>query len=178
MEKFERLVDEYNLGTLDVEAFFEALKKLVLEMDDEERRAAREGLTEDELAIFDLLTKPEPKLTEAEEAEVKRVARELLEKLQGQLRVDHWYGHRQPLPLVDPSGLVRAAAGLQPAAARLFLEASWSRRVCTSPFRGAPADAAPTRVLQSSYQPVRDASGEVVGVSVAIVDVRGRADFA
>lgn len=29
----------------------------------EERRAAREGLTEDELAIFDLLTKPQLTLT-------------------------------------------------------------------------------------------------------------------
>jgi DNA-binding transcriptional MocR family regulator len=35
-----------------------------------------------------------------------------------------WYGYRQPLPLVDPSGLVRAAAGMQPAAARSSLEAS------------------------------------------------------
>ena len=56
-------------------------------MDEEERRAAREGLTEDELAIFDLLTKPEPKLTKAQEIEVKKVARELLEKLQEQLAV-------------------------------------------------------------------------------------------
>ena len=71
-----------------MEAFFEALKKLIAEMEEEERRAAREGLTEEELAIFDLLTKPEPKLTKAQEVEVKKVARELLEKLQDQLAVD------------------------------------------------------------------------------------------
>ena len=47
----------------------------------EEQRAAREGLTEEELAIFDLLTTPEPKLTKAEEQEVKRVAKRLLERL-------------------------------------------------------------------------------------------------
>src|SRR5690606_40199257 len=47
----------------------------------EEKRAAREGLSEEELAIFDLLTNPEPKLTKAEEQEVKRVARVLLERL-------------------------------------------------------------------------------------------------
>jgi type I restriction enzyme, R subunit len=58
VEKLEKLVEDYNLGTVDVEAFFEALKALVAEMEEEERRAAREGLTEDELAVFDLLTSP------------------------------------------------------------------------------------------------------------------------
>ena len=33
------------------------------------------------MAIFDLLTTPEPKLTKAEEQEVKRVAKALLERL-------------------------------------------------------------------------------------------------
>jgi type I restriction enzyme R subunit len=94
VEKLEKLVEAYNLGTVDAEAFFQALKKLVQEMEEEERRAAREGLTEEELAIFDLLTRPEPKLTEAQEAAVKKVARELLDKLQA-LRVAHWRQNRQ-----------------------------------------------------------------------------------
>ena len=93
-EKLEQLVDAYNLGTVDAEAFFAALKKLVAQMEDEERRAAREQLTEEELAIFDLLTRPEPKLTQAQEAEVKRVARELLEKLQA-LQVEFWRQNQQ-----------------------------------------------------------------------------------
>ena len=58
-------------------------------MEEEERRAAREGLTEEELAVFDLLTRPEPKLSKAQEIEVKKVARQLLEKLQG-LRGEMW----------------------------------------------------------------------------------------
>jgi type I restriction enzyme R subunit len=94
VEKLEKLVESYNLGTLDAEAFFAALKKLIDEMDSEERRAAREGLTEEELAVFDLLTRPEPKLTKAQEVEVKKVARELLEKLQA-LRVEHWRQNQQ-----------------------------------------------------------------------------------
>lgn len=93
-EKLEQLVDAYNLGTLDAEAFFAALKKLIEQMEDEERRAAREQLTEQELTIFDLLTRPEPKLTKAQEAEVKRVARELLEKLQA-LQVEFWRQNQQ-----------------------------------------------------------------------------------
>jgi hypothetical protein len=60
VEKLAKLVESYTLGTLQVEVFFEALKALIAEMDNEERRAAREGFTEEELAIFDLLTKPEP----------------------------------------------------------------------------------------------------------------------
>jgi len=95
VEKLEKLVETYNLGTVDVEAFFEALKKLVAEMEEEERRAAREGLTEDELAIFDLLTKPEPKLTKAQEVEVKKVARELLVKLQEHVNVFNWKARQQ-----------------------------------------------------------------------------------
>jgi type I restriction enzyme R subunit len=90
VDKLERLIESYNLGTLDVEAFFEALKRLVADMEEEERRAAREGLSEDELAIFDLLTKPEPKLTKAQEVEVKKVAKELFFKLQDALNVHDW----------------------------------------------------------------------------------------
>ena len=60
----------------------------------EEARAGREGLSEEELAIFDLLTKPEPKLTKAQEIEVKKAARELLAKLQDAVTVFQW-GQRQ-----------------------------------------------------------------------------------
>jgi type I restriction enzyme R subunit len=48
---------------------------------EEEKRGISEKLTEEELVIFDLLTKPEIKMTKAEEREVKKVAKELLEKL-------------------------------------------------------------------------------------------------
>jgi len=81
VERLEKLVADYNAGSVDAEQFFEALKAFIGEMDKEEQRAAREELTEEELAIFDLLTTPEPRLTKAEEQEVKRVARSLLEKL-------------------------------------------------------------------------------------------------
>lgn len=41
-----------------IEKTFEALFKLVQELDEEESRALREGLDEESLAIFDLLRKP------------------------------------------------------------------------------------------------------------------------
>jgi type I restriction enzyme R subunit len=101
VEKLEKLVEQYNLGTLGVEAFFEALKALVATMEEEERRAAREGLSEDELAVFDLLTKPKPKLTKAQEVAVKKVARELLGKLEDQLAVEAWQTKQQTRAVVQ-----------------------------------------------------------------------------
>ena len=95
VEKLEKLIEEYNLGTLGVEAFFEALKELIAEMEEEERRAAREGLTENELAVFDLLTKPKPKLSKAQEIAVKSIARDLLAKLQEYLSVEDWRAKQQ-----------------------------------------------------------------------------------
>lgn len=81
VEKLEKLVAEYNAGSIDAEKFFEALKDFVSGLAEEEQRGAREGLTEEELAIFDLLTTPEPKLDKTEEREVKLVAKALLAKL-------------------------------------------------------------------------------------------------
>jgi type I restriction enzyme, R subunit len=95
VERLEELVADYNAGSIDVETFFAALKTFVNQMDEEETRAAREGLTEDELAIFDLLTKPAPTLTKPQEVEVKRVARELLQKLQDLVGAVDWLKGRQ-----------------------------------------------------------------------------------
>jgi type I restriction enzyme, R subunit len=125
VEKLEKLVAEYNLATLTAEAFFEALKKLIEEMDEEERRAAREGLTQDELAILDLLTKPEPKLTHAQEIEVKKVARELLEKLQEQLRVAEWQSRPQPRAAVQST--IRFTLNELPE--EPYPEAIWDKKV-------------------------------------------------
>jgi len=49
-----------------------------------------EQLTEEELVIIDLLTKPDMKLATAEEREVKKVARELLETLKKERLVLDW----------------------------------------------------------------------------------------
>ena len=125
VDKLEKLVDTYNLGTLGVEAFFEALKELVAEMEEEERRAAREGLTEDELTIFDLLTRPEPKLTKAQEVEVKKVARDLLEKLHDHLSVSHW----QARPANSRDGAAAPSASRSTSCRRTLTRSSWNQKV-------------------------------------------------
>jgi type I restriction enzyme R subunit len=125
VEKLDKLVEAYNLGTVQVEAFFEALKALSAEMDEEERRAARENLSEDELAIFDLLTKPEPKLTKAQELEVKRVARDLLEKLQDQLSITYWRSNQQTRAAVQST--IRFTLNELPE--EPYPEAIWTQKV-------------------------------------------------
>lgn len=90
VEKLEQLVAAYNAESLDAEQFFEALKEFIRSLDEEEARAVREGLGEEELAIFDLLTNPVPKLTKAEVIEVKAVARKLLERLHELIDAVDW----------------------------------------------------------------------------------------
>lgn len=51
--------------------------------------------TEEELALFDILTKPEPKLTKAEEAEAKKVCRELLDTLKREKLILDWREKQQ-----------------------------------------------------------------------------------
>ena len=53
-------------------------------------RGIAEQLTEEELVIFDLLTKPDMQLGKAEEIQMKKVARELLEKLKKEKLVLDW----------------------------------------------------------------------------------------
>lgn len=95
VERLEELVAEYNAGTIDAERFFKALQDLVASLDEEQTRGAREGLSEDELAIFDLLTRPLLELTKAQEHEVKRVARELLKKVTNLVAGIDWLKGRQ-----------------------------------------------------------------------------------
>ena len=59
-------------------------------LDEEEARHVREELSEEERAVFDLLTKPDPTLTRAEEARVKKVVKELLATLKTELLVLDW----------------------------------------------------------------------------------------
>ena len=81
-EKFQRLIDEYNAGSMNVDVLFEKLIQFVTqELNVEDQRHMVEQLSEEELAIFDLLTQPDLSLSEKEKAEVKKVVRQLLETL-------------------------------------------------------------------------------------------------
>jgi type I restriction enzyme R subunit len=90
LEEFQRMIDEYNAGSSNVETFFAKLMAFTKRLNDEERRGISEQLTEEELVIFDLLTKPNITLTKQETAEVKEVAKSLLEKLKQEKLVLDW----------------------------------------------------------------------------------------
>ena len=88
-EKFEALIDSYNNGSRNIEQLFMELLRLSKSLDEEQHRHVRENLSEEELVIFDILTRPAPQLTAAERDEVKKVARELLTRLKA-LLVLNW----------------------------------------------------------------------------------------
>ncbi len=90
MEKFQKLIDAYNSGSLNIEVFFKELVDLTADLQVEDQRAIRENLSEEELALFDILTRPVPELAEKEKAQVKKVCKELLETLKAEKLVLDW----------------------------------------------------------------------------------------
>jgi len=88
-EKFEELIESYNTGSRTIEEIFAELLNFTNTLNAEEERHVRENMSEEELVIFDILTRPAPDLTDAEKAEVKKVSRELLAKLKN-LLVLNW----------------------------------------------------------------------------------------
>jgi type I restriction enzyme, R subunit len=55
--------------------------KFAQQLNEEEQRHVREQLTEEELAIFDILTKPRLEITAKKEKQVKKVAKDMLSTL-------------------------------------------------------------------------------------------------
>ncbi|HEY4675883.1 MAG TPA: type I restriction endonuclease subunit R [Candidatus Angelobacter sp.] len=90
LEEFQRMIDEYNNGAANIETFFARLMAFTQRLSDEEKRGIAEQLSEEELTLFDLLTKPDPVLTKAEERQVKKVAKGLLETLKREKLVLDW----------------------------------------------------------------------------------------
>jgi type I restriction enzyme R subunit len=88
-KKFEELIESYNNGSRSIEQLFGELLKLSNSLDVEQERHVRESLTEEELVIFDILTRSAPDLSTAERNEVKKVAKDLLSRLK-ELLVLNW----------------------------------------------------------------------------------------
>ncbi len=89
LQKFEELIESYNAGSRNIEELFEELLKLSRSLTEEQQRHVRENMSEEELVIFDILTRPAPEMSSDERAEVKKVARVLLERLKA-LLVLNW----------------------------------------------------------------------------------------
>jgi type I restriction enzyme, R subunit len=88
VDRIEQLIAEYNAGSLNIDEYLRRLIALSRDLTDEEKRAAVEDLTEEELAVFDLLTKPDPVLTDDERELVRGVAKRLLSHIHDKLVLD------------------------------------------------------------------------------------------
>ncbi|MEH2118153.1 type I restriction enzyme endonuclease domain-containing protein [Nostoc sp.] len=95
LDKFQQMIAEHNADSRNVQIFFNDLINFAQQLGVEDKRAITKNLTQEELAIFDLLTKPEIKLTRKEEQELKQVARELLETLKKEKLVLDWKKRQQ-----------------------------------------------------------------------------------
>jgi type I restriction enzyme R subunit len=95
-EKLQEIIDSYNSGNSTNENYFDDLMAFVEKMKEEELRATREGLTEEELELFDLLKKE--KLTKDEEQNVKLAAKNLLKRLKDErpkVLINDWHKDTQ-----------------------------------------------------------------------------------
>jgi len=83
---YEQIVSDYNSekDRVTIEATFDALLELVDELTEEEQRAVKEGLSEESLALFDILVKPD--LSKREVDKIKKVAEELYRQLDDEIR--------------------------------------------------------------------------------------------
>jgi type I restriction enzyme, R subunit len=90
-DRYKKIIHDYNQGK-DLQAVqkaFDDLKDFMEELSEEDARAITEGLDEETLAIFDILSKPS--LNKKEEDVVKKVAKETLEKLKTEkLNIARW----------------------------------------------------------------------------------------
>ena len=85
-QKYEEIVADYNRekDRVTIEETFRRLTELIEELDAEQRRAVEEGLSEDELALFDLLKKED--LGKAARERVKQASRDLLASIKARLK--------------------------------------------------------------------------------------------
>ena len=95
-ERFQRLLEQYNAGSLNIDEYLRRLIDLSRDLSAEEQRVVTEEMTEAELAIFDLLTKPEPDLDDAEREMVKASAKRLLAHLHDKLVLDWRRAREKP----------------------------------------------------------------------------------
>jgi type I restriction enzyme, R subunit len=95
-EKLQEIVNRYNSGGMITENYFDELLKYAKDMTVEDTRHIREGLSKDELELFDILKKE--KMTKSETEKVKNAARDLLKRLieeQPKVLVQDWFKDSQ-----------------------------------------------------------------------------------
>lgn len=101
LERFEKVIEDYNTGSLSIEEAYEELVKQAGDLNHEEKRAAKNEMSDAELELFDLLKKD--KLTKKETKEVKLAAKILLQKLfdaKEKILIQEWHKERATQEMV------------------------------------------------------------------------------
>jgi len=96
-ERYQEIIEAYNKGKSleDTVKTFEDLQNFIRDLSDEDQRAIKEQLDQDTLTIFDLL-KEGKELSEKDLKEVKKVAKQTLDKLKAEkLKIPNWKDSRQ-----------------------------------------------------------------------------------
>jgi len=94
--RLQQIVDNYNSGGSSTENSYEQLMVFTEDLRSEDERHIREGLSKDELEIFDLLKKD--KMTQEETQKARLAAKSLLHRLQDEsprVLVQDWYKDTQ-----------------------------------------------------------------------------------
>jgi type I restriction enzyme, R subunit len=102
--RYQEIIADYNRekDRATVEQTFAALVALAQSLDEEQRRAVEEGLTEGELALFDLLFRDG--LSKADRERLKQASKALLARLKELLApMGHWTRNAQTQALVQTS---------------------------------------------------------------------------
>jgi len=100
-QRLQEIIDTYNAGGASTENYYDDLMNFAKEMQAEDERHVREGLSEDELELFDLLKKV--KMTRVETQKVKLAAKSLLHRLLEEhpnVLVQDWYKDSQTKAVV------------------------------------------------------------------------------
>jgi type I restriction enzyme R subunit len=90
--RLQGIIDRYNSGSSSADEYFNELMKFAAEMKAESERHVREGLSEDELELFDLIKKD--KMTKEETQKVRLAAKSLLHRLREEtpkVLVQDWF---------------------------------------------------------------------------------------
>jgi len=90
---YQQIIQDYNRETdrVTIEQTFEELLKLVQDLSEEDTRAVREGLSEEHLAVFDLLCSSKDNLDARTRNRVKQVAQLLIQAVKVQLKqLENW----------------------------------------------------------------------------------------
>ncbi len=89
-DKFQKMIDDYNSATHNIEVIFNQLIELAQDLDKEDQRAIAENLDEEKLALFDLLIDPDLTLSDKDQKKIKKIAEDLLNTLKQEKLTLDW----------------------------------------------------------------------------------------